>query len=99
MRSGAALAELGALRRGCVALAALAVMASPVCAADYYAGKTINFIVGTDFGGGFSLYARAIARHLPRFIPGRPTIVLKNLPGAGAPVPATCLYRMAPGAA
>jgi len=95
MRSGAALAELGALRRGCVALAALAAMASPVCAADYYAGKTINFIVGTDFGGGFSIYARAIARHLPRHIPGRPTIVLKNMPGAGGSVASTWLYQMA----
>src|SRR5215831_10604097 len=96
MPRGAMLAELVGLKRGCVALAALAVMASPVCAADYYAGKTINFIVGTDFGGGFSLYARAIARHLPRYIPGRPTIVLKNMPGAGGAVASTWLYQMAP---
>ena len=57
------------LRRGPIALAALAALASPVHAADYYAGKTINFIVGTDTGGGFSIYARAIAKHLPRYIP------------------------------
>jgi tripartite-type tricarboxylate transporter receptor subunit TctC len=96
MRSGANLADLGALKRGCVALAALAAMTSPVCANDFYAGKTINFVVGTDFGGGFSIYARAIARHLPRFISGRPTIVLKNMPGAGGAVASTWLYQMAP---
>src|SRR5262245_56096221 len=96
MPSGAILADLGALRRGCVALATLAAMANPACASDYYAGKTINFIIGTDFGGGFSIYARAIARHLPRYIPGRPTIVLKNMPGAGGAVASTWLYQMAP---
>src|SRR5215510_5076991 len=96
MRSGAMVAQLGVLRRGCFALAALAAMASPVGAADYYDGKTITFIVGTDVGGGFSIYARAIARHLPRHIPGRPTIVLKNMPGAGGAVASTWLYQMAP---
>src|SRR5262245_62835663 len=93
MRSGAMVAQLGVLGRGCIALAALA---SPVGAADYYDGKTITFIVGTDVGGGFSIYARAIARHLPRHIPGRPTIVLKNMPGAGGAVASTWLYQMAP---
>src|SRR5262245_66262858 len=96
MRRGAALAELGGLRRGCIALVALAAIASPVSAADYYAGKTISFIIGTEFGGGFSIYARAIARHLPRHIPGSPTIVLKNMPGAGGSVASTWLYKMAP---
>src|SRR5215510_13217263 len=96
MRSGAMVAQLGVLRRGCFALAALAAMASPVGAADYYDGKTITFIVGTDIGGGFSIYARTIARHLPRHIPGRPTILLKNMPGAGGATASTWLYQMAP---
>src|SRR5215470_10270630 len=96
MRGEATRAEWGALKRGCVALAVLAAMVGPACADDFYAGKTITFVVGTDFGGGFSIYARAIARHLPRFIPGRPTIVLKNMPGAGGAVASTWLYQMAP---
>jgi tripartite-type tricarboxylate transporter receptor subunit TctC len=96
MRGEATRAEWGGLKRGCVALAALAAMASTACADDYYAGKTITFIVGTDFGGGFSIYARAIAKHLPRLIPGRPTIVLKNMPGAGGAVASTWLYQFAP---
>jgi tripartite-type tricarboxylate transporter receptor subunit TctC len=95
MRDGAILAQLDGLRRGCLALAALAAMASSACADDFYAGKTITFVIGTDFGGGFSIYARIIARHLPRFIPGRPTIVLKNMPGAGGAVASTWLYQFA----
>jgi tripartite-type tricarboxylate transporter receptor subunit TctC len=62
---------------------------------DFYAGKTINFIVGTDVGGGFSIYGRVLSRHLARFIPGAPTIVMKNMPGAGGATAATYLYRMA----
>src|SRR4051795_9542685 len=75
----------------------LAVLA-PGCshAADFYAGKTINFVVGTDAGGGFSIYARAIGKHLGRYIPGNPTVVVKNMPGAGGSTSAAWLYRMAP---
>jgi tripartite-type tricarboxylate transporter receptor subunit TctC len=83
------------LRRGPIALAAFAALASPVPAADYYAGKTITFMVGTDTGGGFSLYARAIAKHLPRYIPGNPMIVIRNMPGAGGAVASTWLYNLA----
>src|SRR5215813_1156781 len=96
MRGEATRAGLGGLRRGGLALAALVTMAGPACADDFYAGKTISFVIGTDFGGGFSIYARVIARHLPRFIPGRPTIVLRNMPGAGGAVASTWLYQMAP---
>jgi tripartite-type tricarboxylate transporter receptor subunit TctC len=65
-------------------------------ASDFYAGKTVNFIVGTDVGGGFSIYGRVLSRHLGRFIPGAPTLVMKNMPGAGGATAATYLYRMAP---
>jgi len=83
------------LRRGSIALAACAALASPVHATDFYAGKTITFIVGTDTGGGFSIYARAIAKHLPRYIPGNPMIVIRNMPGAGGAVASTWLYQIA----
>ena len=69
---------------------------SHAAAADFFAGKTINFIAGTDIGGGFSIYARAIARHLGRHIPGHPTIVVRNMPGAGGATASTWLYRVAP---
>jgi tripartite-type tricarboxylate transporter receptor subunit TctC len=86
------------LRRGPIALATLAAfaVANPVHANDYYAGKTITLMVGTDTGGGFSIYARVIAKHLPRYIPGNPTIVIRNMPGAGGAVASTWLYQIAP---
>ena len=65
-------------------------------ASDFYAGKTVNFIVGTDVGGGFSIYGRVLSRHLGRFIPGAPTLVMKNMPGAGGATAANYLYRIAP---
>src|SRR5262249_18654768 len=78
MQRATILPGLDWLRRGPIgpiaSLAAFVALASPVHADDYYAGKTITFIVGTDTGGGFSIYARAIAKHLPRYIPGNPII-------------------------
>jgi tripartite-type tricarboxylate transporter receptor subunit TctC len=69
---------------------------SIAAAADFYAGKTVNFIVGTDVTGGFSIYGRLIARHLGRHIPGQPTVVFKSMPGAGGTTAGTYLARMAP---
>jgi len=57
-------------------------LAAPAGAFDFYAGKTIELVVGGAAAGGVDLYARAVARHLPRHIPGTPTILVKNLPGA-----------------
>jgi tripartite-type tricarboxylate transporter receptor subunit TctC len=70
--------------------------ALPAGAADFYAGKTINFVVGTDVGGGFSIYARTIAKYLARYISGNPTVVVKNMPGAGGATASAWLYRIAP---
>jgi tripartite-type tricarboxylate transporter receptor subunit TctC len=53
-------------------------------AQGYYAGKSIDFVIGGNPGGGFDIYARAIVRHLARHIPGNPAIVAKNMPGAGS---------------
>jgi tripartite-type tricarboxylate transporter receptor subunit TctC len=69
---------------------------SSAVAADYYAGKSIEFTVGADVGGGFDTYARALARHLPRHIPGAPPIVVKNMPGAGSGKAATYMASAAP---
>src|SRR5215831_19328756 len=69
------------LRAGFVVAALLSTTPAP--AADFYAGKTIDLIVSNAPGGGFDIYARSIARHMQRHIPGNPTIVVKNMPGAG----------------
>src|SRR5262245_13366732 len=82
--------------RGLVAGVLLLAGAERAAASDFYAGKTVNFIVGTDVGGGFSIYGRALSRHLGRFIPGNPTVVMKNMPGAGGATAASYLYRIAP---
>jgi tripartite-type tricarboxylate transporter receptor subunit TctC len=65
-----------------VFIAAL-LLSTPAPAADFYAGKTIDLIVSNAPGGGFDIYARTIARHMYRHIPGHPVIVVKNMPGAG----------------
>src|SRR3954463_6771077 len=71
-------------RVGLFANVAMVFAALPAAAADYYAGKTIDLVVGNYPGGGFDIYARAVGRHLGRNIPGNPTIVVKNMPGAGS---------------
>src|SRR4051812_1700416 len=51
--------------------------------ADFYQGKQVELIVSAAVGGGYDAYARFLARHMGRFIPGNPIIVVKNMPGAG----------------
>lgn len=58
--------------------------ATPAQADDFYKGKTLNIIVGYTTGGGYDVYARLLARFIAEYIPGRPTVVVKNQPGAGS---------------
>ncbi|HZA56976.1 MAG TPA: hypothetical protein VE616_22225, partial [Candidatus Udaeobacter sp.] len=62
-------------------------------AEDFYKGKTIRFIVGVAAGGGYDTYARAVARHISRHIPGNPATVVENMTGAGGLVAANYLYK------
>ena len=71
-------------------------VAAPVQAADFYAGKSIDVIIGGDVGGGYDIYARTVSRHLGRHIPGNPTIVVKNMPGAGSAKAAQYITGIAP---
>jgi tripartite-type tricarboxylate transporter receptor subunit TctC len=64
-------------------------------AAEFYKGKTIDLIVSTDPGGGLDSNARIVARHLSKHIPGNPTIVTKNMPGAGHLRAANFLFTQA----
>jgi tripartite-type tricarboxylate transporter receptor subunit TctC len=64
--------------------AAILSAAGPAATADYYAGKSIDLLIGAPPGGGYDIYARALARHFGRHIPGQPSIVAKNMPGAGS---------------
>ncbi len=62
----------------------------------FYKGRQINLIVGYGPGGGYDLTARLLARHLGRFIPGNPSIVVQNMVGAGSLRAANFLYGAAP---
>ncbi len=73
-----------------------ALWSAPALAADYFAGKTIELLVGAPPGGGYDIYGRTVARHISRHIPGNPTIVPKNMPGAGSARAAGFLAKIAP---
>jgi tripartite-type tricarboxylate transporter receptor subunit TctC len=76
------------------ALAAPQVRADSV--ADFYKGKNVNLIVSYGPGGGYDVYARVLARHIGKYIPGNPNIVVQNMPGAGSLRGTNFLYNVAP---
>jgi tripartite-type tricarboxylate transporter receptor subunit TctC len=61
-----------------------------------YRGKTVRIVVGFGAGAGFDVLARALARHYSRYIPGNPTVIVENMPGAGSLVAANTVYNTAP---
>ena len=70
--------------------------AVPAKAADYYAGKQIEMLIGADVAGGYDIYARAVARHMGKFIPGNPNIIARNQPGAGSAIVGGQLFKVSP---
>src|ERR1700720_2494546 len=64
--------------------------------ADFYAGKNVQLVIGYATGGGYDEYARLLGRHIGRHIPGNPTVVVQNMPGAGSIRTANYLYSVAP---
>jgi tripartite-type tricarboxylate transporter receptor subunit TctC len=63
---------------------------------DFYKGKIVNLIAGDAPGGGYNLYARLVARFLGAHIPGSPTIVVRDMPGAGSRIASGYIYNVAP---
>jgi len=82
----------------CVALLGAALIASAARAdvASFYAGRSITLVVGAGAGGGYDSWARFLARHLGRHIPGQPTVVVQNFTGAGGLRAALHIYNVAP---
>jgi tripartite-type tricarboxylate transporter receptor subunit TctC len=79
--------------------AAAALSAQPARAQtveDFYKGKTITLVVGNGPGGGFDVFGRLLARHIGRYVPGNPSVIVQNMPGAGSLVAANYLYNLAP---
>jgi len=64
-------------------------------AGSFFEGKTIRIVVGFTPGGGFDTYSRALARHMGKYIPGNPYIIVENMPGAGSMIAANYVYKMA----
>jgi tripartite-type tricarboxylate transporter receptor subunit TctC len=85
-----------------LALAAVAVLAASIAnvaaqdAADVFKGRTIRIVVGFGPGGGYDLYARLLAKHLPAHIPGAPKVVVENMEGVGSVRAANYVYEAAP---
>jgi tripartite-type tricarboxylate transporter receptor subunit TctC len=60
------------------------VQANEAEVAEFYAGNTVELLVGYSAGGGYDAYSRTLARHIGRHIPGNPEVIVKNVPGAGS---------------
>ena len=63
---------------------------------SFYRGKTVNLIIGYPPAGANDTYARLVARHLGRYIPGNPSVVARNLPGAGSLIAASRIFNAEP---
>jgi tripartite-type tricarboxylate transporter receptor subunit TctC len=73
-----------------------ALLAALACAGAAHAQSQISLLIGTTPGGGYDVYARALARHMGRHLKGEPTLVAKNQPGAGGLTLANYIYNRAP---
>ena len=82
-----------------IAVASLVALASGASAdpvADFYKNKTVSIVVGHQVGTGFDTYARVLARHMGRHIPGNPSIIVQGMLGASGIAAANWLYNIAP---
>ena len=97
--------RMGCLATGWLACALLiaaggatarAQQATPASVTEFYKGRTVFISIGFATGGTYDLYARLIARHIGRHIPGNPVIVAQSMPGAGSLKAANYIYAVAP---
>lgn len=80
----------------CAIVAVFAVLcATTVAADDFYKGRTISFVIGSGTGGGYDTYSRLVARHIGSHLPGNPTVVAQNMPGASSVRATNHLYSVA----
>src|SRR5262245_59941100 len=80
---------------GLSAIAALTERTQADAVSDFYRGKTVTVIVGYTAGGGYDLYARALARHMGKHLPGNPNFIVQNITGAGSLNAVNHLYNVA----
>ena len=80
----------------CILAAALSLAASAASAADFYQGKQVTIVVGFSATGTYDATARLFARHLGKHLAGKPTVIVRNMPGAGSLVATNSLYSSLP---
>jgi tripartite-type tricarboxylate transporter receptor subunit TctC len=94
------ISSIPALARGAILAAIAAVAASSLASADevadFFKGKQITFQIGFGAGGGYDTNSRIVARHFGRHVPGNPSIIVQNVPGAGSMTVANRVYNTAP---
>jgi tripartite-type tricarboxylate transporter receptor subunit TctC len=96
MRAGSWMRGAAAAALAIASIALAAPIASAQTPADFYKGRNVDLYIGYSVGGAYDLYARVIARHLGKHIPGNPTIVPKNMEGAGSLRLANWIYNVGP---
>jgi tripartite-type tricarboxylate transporter receptor subunit TctC len=96
MRAGSRMRGAAAAVLAIASIALAAPSASAQSPADFYKGRNVDLYIGYSVGGAYDLYARVIARHLGKHIPGNPTIVPKNMEGAGSLRLANWIYNVGP---
>ncbi|MDB5508111.1 MAG: family tricarboxylate transporter, receptor protein [Hyphomicrobiales bacterium] len=90
---------LTCFRQVLTGVVAILLMSSPARAdavEDFYRSKSLTLVVGYSAGGGFDLYARSFAKHFRNHVPGNPTIVVQNMPGAGSLTATNYIYNVSP---
>ncbi len=80
----------------CATLVTAVTQVRESAAADFYKGKTISLVTSTGVGGTYDVVARLIARYMPRYIPGTPTIIVQNMPGGANVLATNYMYNIAP---
>jgi tripartite-type tricarboxylate transporter receptor subunit TctC len=88
------------VRRALLAFGAVLALVGPASAQDdaaaFYQGKVVRLVVGVGVGSGYDINARLLARYLPKYIPGRPSVIVQNQPGAGSLTMTNQLYAAGP---
>ena len=88
--------KIGACGALLLALALIPAVAAAADDDDFYRGKTVSLIIPIGTGGAYDAYGRLVARYIGRQLPGNPTIVPRNMPGAGGSIASNYLYNLAP---
>src|SRR4051812_6470145 len=97
VRSRKSMLALGAaLLLGAAPLGAFAQSAEEKALSDFYGGKTLNILIGLSPGGAYDVYSRMIARFMGKHIPGKPTLVARNMPGGGGRIVTRHVAEVAP---